>query len=51
MTAAVLACVPMISPMIWIGIPFGVWAVIVLRRPSVRAAFADIVVSDNDTSQ
>jgi hypothetical protein len=40
MTAAILACIPMISPMIWIGIPFGIWALIVLRRKDVRAAFA-----------
>jgi hypothetical protein len=39
MTAAILACIPMISPTIWIGIPFGIWAVIVLRRTDVREAF------------
>jgi hypothetical protein len=38
--ASILACIPLISPMVWIGIPFGIWAVIVLRRPEVRAAFA-----------
>jgi hypothetical protein len=38
--AALLSCVPMLSPMIWFGIPFGIWALIVLRRPAVRNAFA-----------
>jgi len=39
--AAALACVPLISPMIWMGIPFGIWALIVLRRPSVRELFSE----------
>jgi len=39
MIAAILSCIPGLSPAICFGIPFGIWALIVLRRPSVRAAF------------
>lgn len=38
-TASIVACIPMLSPCIWIGIPFGIWALVVLRRPDVGAAF------------
>jgi ABC-type spermidine/putrescine transport system permease subunit II len=37
--AAILACIPIVSPMIWFGIPFGIWALLVLRQPAVRRAF------------
>jgi glucose-6-phosphate-specific signal transduction histidine kinase len=40
LAAAVLASIPVLSPCIWMGIPFGVWALVVLRRPGVRAAFS-----------
>lgn len=36
---AVLACIPPISPFVGWGIPFGIWALIVLRDPKVKAAF------------
>jgi hypothetical protein len=39
LTAAILASIPLLSACIWFGIPFGIWALIVLRRPAVRAAF------------
>ena len=38
-TAAVLACVPFLSPWQFLGIPFGIWALVVLCRRDVRAAF------------
>jgi hypothetical protein len=38
-TAAALACIPMLSACMWMGIPFGIWALVVLRRSDVRAAF------------
>ena len=41
-TAAVLACVPLLSPFFYFGIPVGVWALIVLHRRDVKAAFAAI---------
>jgi hypothetical protein len=50
MAAAIIACIPALSPWIYIGIPFGIWAVIVLRRPSVRAAFADATERYSDRS-
>jgi hypothetical protein len=37
--AAILAVIPICSPCIVIGIPFGVWALIVLRRPEVKRRF------------
>lgn len=39
MTAAILAVIPACSPCVVVGIPFGIWAIIVLRDPSVKAAF------------
>jgi hypothetical protein len=37
--AAIISMVPFLTSCIWIGIPFGIWALVVLRRPAVRAAF------------
>ncbi|MBC8356108.1 MAG: hypothetical protein H8E66_29370 [Planctomycetes bacterium] len=39
MTAAILSVIPVCSPCIFIGIPFGIWAIIVLRDPKVKARF------------
>lgn len=41
MTTAVLAVIPICSALYVVGIPFGIWAVIVLCQPSVRQAFRD----------
>jgi len=38
-TAAILAIVPLSSCCFVLGIPFGVWALIVLRKPEVKAFF------------
>ncbi|MBL9127380.1 MAG: hypothetical protein JNL97_07030 [Verrucomicrobiales bacterium] len=38
-TGAVLAIVPCISPCCCIGIPVGVWVLVVLFKPEVKAAF------------
>lgn len=37
--AATLSCIPLLSPLLCIGIPFGIWALVELRRKDVRAAF------------
>lgn len=37
--AAVLAMVPCISPCCIIGLPVGIWALVVLNRPDVKEAF------------
>lgn len=37
--AAGIACVPFLSPWIWIGIPFGVWLSIVLAKSETAEAF------------
>ena len=38
--SAVLACIPLLSPFIWLGMPFGIWALVVLHRRDVKEAFA-----------
>lgn len=37
--AAVLSVIPFCSPCFVLGIPFGIWAIIVLMRPEVRVRF------------
>jgi hypothetical protein len=39
MAAAVVACVPCCSPMCVLGIPFGIWALVVLNNAEVKSAF------------
>jgi hypothetical protein len=39
LTAAVLAVIPGVGPFVILGIPLGVWALVVLRQPQVKAAF------------
>ncbi|MEL7498568.1 MAG: hypothetical protein AAFN77_13230 [Planctomycetota bacterium] len=38
-TAAVLACIPICSPVLILGIPFGIWAIVVLNQSDVKSAF------------
>jgi hypothetical protein len=39
-TSAVLAMIPLPNPVTWLlGLPMGIWALTVLRRPEIRAAF------------
>lgn len=38
-TGAVLAMIPCISPCCWLGLPFGIWALVVLNKPEVKGAF------------
>ncbi len=39
MTAAIIACLPCCTPCIILGIPFGIWAVIVLSNRDVSSVF------------
>lgn len=39
MTASILALLPCCGPCGCLGIPLGIWALVVLRKPEVRAAF------------
>lgn len=39
LTAAILAVIPCTSPCCLLGLPIGIWALIVLYQPEVRAAF------------
>jgi len=36
---AVLACIPFLSPFIVLGIPFGIWALLLLNNPDNQAFF------------
>ena len=37
--AAGLACIPVVSPWIWLGIPLGLWLSVLLSRPATAEAF------------
>jgi len=39
MTAAIISVVPFCSPGLILGIPFGIWAIVVLNDPRVKGAF------------
>ena len=39
MTAAIISVVPICSPGLVLGIPFGIWAIVVLNDPRVKASF------------
>jgi hypothetical protein len=38
-TAAILSVIPVCSPCLLLGIPFGIWAIVVLNRPEVKQRF------------
>ncbi len=38
---SILACIPFVTPFIWLGIPFGIWALRLLADSEVRGAFPD----------
>lgn len=40
MTACILALVPCTSPCCFLGLPIGIWALVVLLKPEVKAAFS-----------
>ena len=39
LAAAILAMIPCISPCCLLGLPIGIWAIVVLVKPEVKAAF------------
>jgi hypothetical protein len=39
MTASILAMIPCLSPCCILGLPFGIWALVVLNKPEVKSAF------------
>lgn len=39
LTASILAMIPCLSPCCLIGLPIGIWALVVLMKPEVKAAF------------
>jgi len=38
--ASILAMIPCVSPCCLLGLPFGIWAVVVLVKPEVKQAFS-----------
>lgn len=40
MSVCILALVPLLGPCYFLAIPFGIWGIVVLRRPDVRDSFA-----------
>ncbi|WDQ14942.1 hypothetical protein [Rhodopirellula sp. P2] len=48
--AAGLACIPFISPAIWIGIPLGIWLSVILFKDDVAAAFHETNAEDGEPS-
>lgn len=40
MAAAIIAMIPCVSPCCLLGLPFGIWALVVLMKPEVKSAFA-----------
>ena len=47
MTSAIVALVPCISPCCCLGLPFGIWALVVLSDAQVQAAFRSQASQDN----
>ena len=39
MTAAILAMLPCLTPCCLVGLPLGIWALVVLRKPEVKSQF------------
>jgi hypothetical protein len=39
MAASIVAMIPCVSPCCLVGLPFGIWALIVLTKPEVKGAF------------
>ena len=39
MGASIVAMIPCISPCCLIGLPIGIWALVVLNKPEVKASF------------
>jgi hypothetical protein len=39
MSTAIMALIPLMAYCYLLSLPFGIWAIVVLRRPDVRDAF------------
>ena len=42
MTATILAMIPCITPCCYLGLPFGIWGIVILCKPEVKEAFARV---------
>lgn len=45
--AAILSCVPGVSPFFFLGIPFGIWSIVLLRDAKIRSAFRSLSPTSN----
>ncbi|WP_425618613.1 hypothetical protein NA78x_002322 [Anatilimnocola sp. NA78] len=45
-TMAIVACIPILSPVMYFGIPFGIWATVLLFRADTAAEFDRAILSD-----
>lgn len=41
LTATIIAMVPCVSPCCWVGLPIGIWALVILMKPEVKDAFTN----------
>ncbi len=48
---SILACIPFVTPFIWLGIPFGIWALRLLADSDVRRAFPDRLALDGESGE
>jgi predicted PurR-regulated permease PerM len=48
MTGSVLSMIPCFSGCCIVGLPVGIWALVVLNNPEVRAGFAAVAAGDRD---
>jgi hypothetical protein len=39
MAASIIAMIPCVSPCCLLGLPIGIWALVVLMKPEVKSAF------------
>ncbi len=39
LAASILAMIPCVSPCCFLGLPIGIWAIVILNKPEVKAAF------------
>jgi hypothetical protein len=39
MAASIIAMIPCVSPCCILGLPFGIWALVILSKPEIKTAF------------
>ena len=49
-TGCILSVIPGLSPLVYLGIPFAIWGIVLLRKPTIQQAF-DAVRDEERSSQ